>query len=135
MIDVESLVTTFLRSVPEVTAYTEDRVYSDLPHVRDYPLVLIQRSGGGYLINRPMWLEEAILTIDVYGNTHKEAESLTSVVLAAMGAQLRGAYPQGCVTAVRGTQIVYNPEPEALDESGHARARFTVSASVLAHPL
>lgn len=134
MIDVEQMLSRFLREQTEISDVVGDRVYTDLPHGRTYPLVLVQRTGGGFLINRPQWLEDCQVTIDVYGQTHKQAQSLASNILATMGSRLRGSYPEGCVTAVRGTEMAYNPEPESLDDSGHGRARFTVQASVLAHP-
>lgn len=134
MIDFESMVIGFLMGQPTVTALVVDRIYADLPHERTYPLLRVQRTGGRFLMNRPQWLEQGDMTIDAYGGTRTESQQLASAVLVSLGTTLRGVYPQGIVTIVRGTAMAYNSDPDSLDGEGHGRPRFTVSAQVVAHP-
>ena len=131
-IDVEALVVSFLRAQSGVTTIVADRVYTDLPHERTYPLVRVSRTGGGSLYKN--WLEAAELVLDAYGGTHKLAYNAAQACLLAMSTALVGAHIEGVVTKVEATAVAYNPEPESADPSGHARPRYTVSATVTAHP-
>ena len=134
-VDVEAMLSRFLREQPEVMAIVDDRVYTDLPHTRTYPLVTLQRTGGGPLINvPPNWLVEAELTIFCYGGTHKLAQSLAATVVDLMHSRLPGSQPEGVVTLVRDADVSYSPEDESADEEGHARPRFQVLVNVLTHP-
>lgn len=131
-VDIEALIVTFLRAQSTVTAIVEDRVYTDLPHARTYPLVLVTRTGGGYIYRHH--LDAAEITIDCYGGTHKLALQLASVCMSTMAGQLVGGHPEGVVTLVQTPVVAYNPEPDSTDPQGHARPRYTVSAVVTAHP-
>lgn len=133
-VDVEQLVVGFLRGQPDVTALVEDRVYTDLPHsdTRKYPLLLVQRTGGGFTYKQ--WLDSAQLTVGCYGGTHRLAQQIAGAVLSTMDAALVGQQPEGVVTKVTATSTVYEPEPDSVDSSGHARPRFTVALTVITHP-
>lgn len=133
-VDVEAMITRHLRATPAVTAIVTDRVYTDLPHQRVYPLVLVQRTGGGPLISRPAnWLDEAEMGLDFYGGTHKLAHTLMHTCMAALS-QLPGVQPEGVVTIVRNAIVSYTPEDESSDDAGHARPRFQVRVNVVTHP-
>lgn len=134
IVDVEAMVSTFLREQPEVTALVGDRVYTDLPHDRTYPLVLLTRIGGGYVISRPLWLINATIQLDTFGGTHKQAFKVAEACLSTMAARMVCQRPEGCCTGVVVDDITYNPEIDFLDSTGHSRPRFTAVASVLAHP-
>lgn len=131
-IDVEALVVTFLRAQPDVTAIVGDRVYTDRPHKPTYPLVVVSRTGGGSVYKNH--LDSAEMTIQTLGGTHKVAYSLASTCLFLMAAQMVGKHPEGVVTRVRASAVAYEPDPESMDEQGHARPRYTVVATVMAHP-
>lgn len=131
-VDAEALLTNHLRSVAEVTAIVADRVYTDLPHDRTYPLVLLNRTGGGFLYRD--WLEAAEIDLSAYGGSHKMAQSLMATCIQALSAAV-GGHPEGVVTKVTLTSNTYDPEPDSADPSGHARPRFTASVTVLTHPL
>lgn len=133
-VDVEAMLTRHLRAQPSVTSFVDDRVYTDLPHQRAYPLVLVQRTGGGPLFSRPAnWLDEAEMTLDFYGGTHKMAQSLMAAAMTAIG-ELPGQQPEGVVTTIRSAIVTYTPEDESPDEVGHARPRFQVRVNVVTHP-
>jgi len=132
MVDIEALITTFLRGQVDVTDLVDDRVYSDMPHDRVWPIVLVNRVGGGSLYKN--WLEEADVEISAYGGTHKQAYSLAATCITSMSAGIVGSHPDGVVTKVKVTAITYSPEPDSQDPQGHARPRILVSATVTAHP-
>ena len=134
LVDVEQLLTNFLRAQPEVTAVVADRVYTDLPHQRAYPMVVITRIGGQHLINRPQWLDEALVQFDVLGGTHKQAFALMSSCLGLLVERGIRAHPEGCVTGVTSDSIAYNPEEDFVDGQGHSRPRYTTTVNVLVHP-
>jgi len=131
-IDVEALVVNFLRGQTTVTDIVSDRVYTDLPHDRKYPVVLVNRTGGGSLYKD--WLEAADVEINAFGGPHKLAFSLASVCISAMTSAMVGSHAEGVVTKVKAGSIAYNPDPESADEQGHSRPRFTVGVVVTAHP-
>ena len=132
MVDIEALLATFLRAQTSVTDLVSDRVYTDLPHDRTYPLVLINRTGGAFTYKTH--LEEAEVELSAYGGTHKQANTLASTCIASMAAAIVGSHPDGVVTKVKVTAITYSPEADATDPQGHARPRVLVAATVTAHP-
>lgn len=134
-VDVEALVSTFLRGQSAVTDLCGDRVYTDLPHKRIYPLIVLTRFAGGFVVNRPMWLEQAQLQLDAFGGTHKQAYNLYATAMGVMAVRLVGEHPEGVVTGVTTESIHYNPQDDFTDDRGHARPRFTVSFTVTAHPV
>jgi hypothetical protein len=134
VINVELILSAFLRAQPEVTALVEDRIYTDLPHTRTYPLVVFSRTGGGYTTKQPYWLESAEITLEAWGGTHKQAQLIASTCLDVMSARLRGRYPEGSVTGLAETALAYEPEVDLSDDSGHSRPRYVLTANVLAHP-
>lgn len=131
-IDIEALIATFLRGQTAVTDLAADRVYTDMPHKRDWPLVLIARTGGEFLYKNH--LEAIDVEIGAYGGTHKAAYNLAQACLLSMASAMVGSHTEGVVTKVKTGAVVYSPDSESADASGHARPRYTVSAVVTAHP-
>lgn len=130
-VDVEGMISRFLRTNPDIAAIVADRVYTDLPHDRSYPLILVQRTGGEPI--RGFTLGEAICSIATYGGTHKQAQDLMALTLAVLR-DLNGPQPEGCVSAVDGTSVQFLPDTDAPDQQGHARPRYVTSVTVFAHP-
>jgi hypothetical protein len=134
-VDVEAMLTRFLRSQNDVAAIVEDRVYTELPHTRTYPLVRLQRTGGASLISRPPnWLTSAEITLDFYGASHKGAQVLMSTCIDAITNRLPGTQAEGVVTIVRDQEITYSPDEESIEETGHGRPRFQARLNVVSHP-
>lgn len=131
-IDVEALVVNFLRAQTQITTIVVDRVYTDRPHHPQYPLVLVNRTGGGSIYKNH--LDSAEMSIQAFGGTHKAAYNLAALCLSSMAASIVGVHPEGVVTKVKASAIAYEPDPESADQQGHARPRYTVSAVVTAHP-
>lgn len=131
-VDVEQLVAVFLRAQTTVTDLAADRVYTDMPHKREWPLVLVIRTGGRRLYKN--WLEAVDVEISAYGGTHKAAYNLASACITSMASALVGSHTEGVVTKVSAEAVAYDPDPESADQQGHSRPRYTVSAVVTAHP-
>lgn len=131
-IDVEALTVKFLRGQSAVSDVAGDRVYTDMPHDRDYPLILVNRVGGGSLYRD--WLEAAEITVGCYGGTHKQAYSLAQTCIAVMSPGLVGKHSDGVVTKFKSLGVAYDPAVDSTDPQGHARPRFVISATVTAHP-
>lgn len=135
LVDVEALLANFLRAQEEVTALVADRVWTDLPNSRSFPLVLLQRIGGSMAINRPAaYLDRSVVQLDSYGGTHKQAFTVMATCCAVLSDRLVGPHPEGVVTGVQVDGIGYLPDPESDDEAGHARPRFNTTVTVLTHP-
>ena len=131
-VDVEALVATFLRGQTTVTDLAADRVYTDMPHKRLWPLVLVTRLGGRNLYKNH--LEAIEVEIAAYGGTHKAAFNLAQACITSMASALVGSHTEGVVTRVRAEAIAYEPDPDSADQEGHSRPRYTVSAVVTTHP-
>lgn len=131
-VDVEGMISRFLRESPDVAALVADRVYTDLPHDRTYPLVLVQRTGGEPI--RGFTLGAAEVTVSTYGGTHKQAQDLTAVVLSSLRS-LVGPQPEGAVSTVDGTNVEFSPDDQSPDQQGHARPRYVSTVTVHAHPI
>lgn len=131
-VDVEQLVANWLRTQTAVTDVVADRVYTDLPHERTYPLILVNRTGGGYTYKQ--WLDAAEMSIGCFGGSHKTAQSLASSVLSSLDGAFIGTHSEGVTTKVSASSIAYEPEPDSADPSGHARPRYTVTVTIHVHP-
>jgi hypothetical protein len=130
-VDVEGLISRFLRDDTAIDTATGGRVYTDLPHEREYPMVLIQRSGGPPVSG--FSLSHADCTVSVYGGRHVEAQQLIALVLATLDG-LPGQHDGGCVASVAANSITYTPDPESPDPAGHARPRYVSEITVVCHP-
>lgn len=131
-IDIEALIATFLRGQTAVTDLAADRVYTDMPHKRDWPLVTVTRLGGRNLYKNH--LESIDIEVAAYGGTHKAAFNLAQACITSMASALVGTHTEGVVTKVRAESIAYEPDPDSADQQGHSRPRYTVAAVVTAHP-
>lgn len=132
-VDVEGLLSTFLRGDAEVIGTFGNRVYTDMPHNRLYPLVLVQRTGGS-ANGGAFTLSEAQVRLDIYGDSHLAAQQNSSVVVGALTSRLPGAHDLGCVSSFDAASQRYDPDPEAADRQGHARPRYVIEATVYCHP-
>ena len=79
-------------------------------------------------------LEAIEVDIAAYGGTHKAAFNLAQACLTSMATAMVGAHNEGVVTKVKAGSVAYEPDAESADDSGHARPRYTVHATVTAHP-
>ena len=72
LVDVEALVSQYLRAQSEVTAYVGQRVIRRCPESPTFPCVRIVRIGGAPPMSRPL-VDAAHLQIDVFGGSKATA--------------------------------------------------------------
>lgn len=129
--DVEQLLSAFLRDQDEITAIVGQRVYTELPATKVYPLVRLTRFGGSPVFDRPLYLDRAQLQIDCYGGPKRLANELAETCRAVMAARLPGVYDEAAVTAVGFGALTYLAD----DTFEPAKPRFLSTISVTLHPL
>jgi hypothetical protein len=130
-VDVERIVSQFLRANTAVTELVDDRVYSELPKAAEWPAVRLNRVGGGPA-TQPARLDLARIQIDVWGGTKANARTIAATVLAVLGDELPGVYDGGVsvVTAVRLGTLRYSPDETFTP----AKPRYIGEVSVYSHP-
>lgn len=134
--DATRLVCDFLRAAPEVTAVVADRVFTELPADKTFPLVLVRRILSTPLATRPWWAETVTLDVNVYGGRTTEAHQLAQVIRSLMAGQLSGNHPQGTVCGVTVLSMVDAPDPDVPPLSdGRPRRRVVCSVAVTVHPV
>lgn len=117
--DVTALVVAHLRADSGVTDAVAQRVYSRIPDEPQFPLVTVQRAGGGRA--RMPWLDVARVQVDVWGahNAPGQRElthAIASAVQYAMMLLPRGRVDEGVVTHASMDTLAWVPE-----QTGQAR--------------
>ena len=134
--DALRLVCDFLRAQPEVTSVVADRVYTELPADKTFPLVLVRRIVSTPLATRPWWAETVTLDINVYGGRTVEAHALAQTIRSLCAEQLPGAHPLGTVAGVTVQSMADAPDPDVPPLSdGRPRRRVVCSVAVTVHPV
>jgi hypothetical protein len=127
--DVEVLLIDFLLAQPEVTAIVDDRVYSELPKDKEFPLVRVHQFGS-LPARSPRWYETATVQIEAYGGPKRTARLLADTCAGVMEARLVGVHDQGVVTGVTFTGFADLPD----DVFQPARPRWLFTALPTIHP-
>lgn len=98
MPDDELALIEYLRSIPEVTALIPAaRITLQLPPSPTYPVVLVQRIGGDFLV----WpqIDQPALQIDVIGGTRHQCKQLMLTVRAAILAIANDVVAEGVLSS------------------------------------
>jgi hypothetical protein len=93
--------------------------------------VRITRIGGSPVASRPLWLDQAILQVDVWGGPKATAQDIAQAVRAQMADSLQGKHSLGCVTAVEFGEFQWLPD--ASYDPAKPRYSFDVVVHLL-HP-
>lgn len=133
LVDVEQLLTGFLRDQDEIAALVSGRVYANLPTDRVYPLIVLSRTGGAPRM-QPTWLDEAEITAAFLAKRQKDAWSLMATALSCLTLRVTGRWPQGAVTSLEITNLTYDPYPDATDPAGLGLPRYLATLAVITHP-
>ena len=130
-VDVERIVSQFLRDNTAVTDLVGQRVYSELPKAVEWPAVRLNRVGGGPA-TRPARLDLARIQVDVWGGTKANARTIAATVLAVIGEELPGVYDEGVsvITAARLGTLRYSPDTTFTP----AKPRYISEVSIYSHP-
>jgi hypothetical protein len=112
LVDVEALVSQYLRSQSEVTAYVGQRVYTSLPESKTFPLVRIVRIGGAPKMSRPLVVDSAHLQIDVFGGSKATALDAIDAIREELAKVVDEdpVQPLGVVCGVRFGPLAYLPD-------------------------
>lgn len=131
MVDIESLLSTWLRTFDSVTDIVDGRVWTELPTHREFPLVLITRIGGSMSNSQAHWVDRPRIQIDCYGGKKHEAKLLSSTIMALVSGELVGAHAGGVVS-----DVVLGIERYVPDDSEKpAKPRYLFEVTLATHPL
>ena len=132
LVDVEALVSQYLRSQSEVTAYVAQRVYTALPETKTFPLVRLTRIGGAPKMSRPMHVDSAHLQIDVFGGSKATALDTMDAIREELAKVVDEDPVQalGGVCGVRFGPLAYLPDASFEP----AKPRYTLDVTVTVRP-
>lgn len=130
-VDVERLLSAWLRNRPEIAAIVDDRVVTTVPNRAVFPFLKITQLAGEPVYSQPLFLDEAYLQLDAYGGPKVQARELIDLVRHAMSEEFCGLHDGvGVVTSVRFGDLSYIPD----DGYDPAVPRYLAMASVYTHP-
>ena len=132
LVDVEALVSQYLRSQSEVTAYVGQRVYTALPETKAYPLVRLTRIGGVPPMSRPLHMDAARLQIDVFGGSKATAFDTVDAIRQELAKLVDEdpVQPLGVVCGVRFGPLAYLPDESYVP----AKPRYAQDVTVTVRP-
>ena len=105
--NIEKCLSTALRADAAIQAYVAQRVYTEPPGNAVYPLVRIQRIGGG---PRDLVLDEPVIQVDCYGGAKSTALDLADAAADFCQQRFPGRHTEG---------LVYGTgQPESIHVSG-----------------
>lgn len=133
-VDVERLLSAFLRSRDEITDLVEQRVYTDLPRQAVFPLLRLTLIGGAPVFSRPLYLDESYVQLDCYGGPKVMARQIADVARELMVGPFIGAHSfdsvSGVISDVRFGAMHYAPD----DVFDPPKPRYIVDTHVYSHP-
>lgn len=135
--DAEKTVSAYLRARSEVTALVGDRVYTAIPNSPTFPLVRLTRVGGTPVHSRPLWVDEALIQVDVFGTVPGETGSggrrqihqIAETCRAALVEMADTAHDEAVVDGVSFGPFSWLPD----DTYTPARPRFLFDVTVHLH--
>lgn len=133
LVDVEALVSAYLRAQSELTALVGQRVYTALPKDVTFPCVRLVRIGGAPVMSRPLYVDAARLQVDVFGGSKATAFDTIDVVREELAKMVDEdpVQPEGVVCGVKFGPLAYLP-----DESYEpAKPRYTQDVVVTVRPV
>lgn len=130
-VDVERLLSGWLRQRSEVTDLVGSRVYTEIPRqVTADPFVRITQIGGVPVWSVPLWLDEAVVQLDFYGGPKVVARQLLDAARDLLAGPFLGVHDAGVVTSVRFGETSYLPD----DTYEPPRPRWLSTVSIYTHP-
>lgn len=134
--DAEQIISTYLRSRDEVTDLVEQRVWTELPGLREnqeewrFPCVRLVRIGGRPMLDRPLHIDQPRLQLDAWGGPKATARKVLETCRAVL-ADAHAAHHDGAVIAGVGFgPFSYLPDQDFTP----ARPRYTTDATVTLRP-
>jgi hypothetical protein len=131
MVDVERLVSAWLRNRSDIQAIVADRVYTEIPNRAVFPFLRIVQIAGTPVYSNPLYLDESYLQFDAYGGPKVQARELIDTTRQALADEFVGLHPGiGVVTSVRLGDLSYLPD----DGYAPPKPRYLAMASIYTHP-
>lgn len=131
-VDVEKLLSQWLRDRPDIQAIVADRVVTVVPNRAVFPFLKVTQIAGTPVYSRPLYLDEAYIQIDAYGGAKSLARLLIDTTRQALADDLVGNHPPaGVVTSVRFGDLSYIPDDAYVPGP---QPRFIAMASIFTHP-
>lgn len=131
MVDVERLVSGYLRSKTEITDLVADRVYTEIPSRATFPLVRLSLIGGAPRFSHPLYLDEAVIQLDAYGGPKVQARQIVDAARTVLADQwFRTRHELGVVSDVRFGELSYIPD----DTFDPPKPRYVAEVSFVVHP-
>lgn len=131
--DVERLVIDWALSDAALTTaldpLVDGRIYGVVPAAPVFPLVRVMRVGGSPS-SRLLWLDEALLQVDVWGGPKATARLAAETLRAHMAASLPGGHALGIVSAVELGALSWLPD----DSYVPSKPRYSFDVTVTYHP-
>jgi hypothetical protein len=142
LVDVEQAISRWLRASPAVTALAGDRIYTEIPAEKAYPMARAFRVGGGP-DPHPYWLDRAEVQLDAWGGSKREAYTLLETAMRALTALTRPGGREalepadqalGVLARITYAGLIYLPDTDVPARSGAPRPRYLVTATATTHP-
>jgi len=128
--DGEALVSGYLRARSEVTDLCGQRVYTELPKDKTFPLVRLVRVGGSPPLDRPLRFDVARIQVDVWGGPKKTARDLAETIR-----QVLSELPDEDVVGTVVSAVTYGPFAYLPDDDfAPAKPRYTFDVELSVHP-
>lgn len=128
-VDVERLMSEWLRDQPEIEALVDDRVYTVIPKDPEFPLIRLTLIDERTVFPRPRYLTSSLIQLDCYGGPKVVARAVADAVCDLLSAIFVGSHDAGVVTAVE-TSMRYLPD----GSYDPAKPRYPVDVTVHSHP-
>jgi hypothetical protein len=129
-VDVERLLSEWLRARPDMTALVGTRVYTEIPNRAVFPLLRLTLIGGMSVTSQPLYLDESFIQLDAYGGPKVQARQIMDTARQAIDVELVGTHALGVVTGVTFGNLRYLPD----DGYDPPQPRYVGSVFVYAHP-
>lgn len=127
---IEKLLVDFLADQPEIATLVADRVYTELPETKVWPLIRLHQFNSLRPTTRARWLATTVVQIDAYGGTKNIAHRLAQTCAGVLDARLTGTHDEGVVTGI----VCYGLRDEPDETFESARPRWLFLAEITAHP-
>jgi hypothetical protein len=129
VVDVERLMSGWLRTRDAVTDLVEQRVYTAIPKDPTFPLVRLTLIDERTVFPRPRYLTSSLIQIDCYGGPKVDARAAADAVCDELTEHFTGSHDAGVVSAVD-CSTRYLPDT-TYDP---AKPRYVVDVTVHSHP-
>lgn len=133
-VDVERLTSAWLRARPTVAAEVDERVYTELPAEKTFPLVRLTLIDERAVHSRPLWLTSSLIQFDVYGGPKVQAREITDLIRGLLADEFTGDHSigdtAGVVTGVKFGTMSYLPDTDL----NPTRPRYRFDVEIFTHP-